>query len=92
MDYAGPNDNHMLLVVIDAHSKWLEVFPLKSASSSATIMKLTALRASHGIPDSVASDNGSPFASAEMKDFLAANGVKQITSLPYHQASDGLVE
>ena len=40
MDYTGPIDNHMLLVVIDAYSKWLEVFPVKSASSSATITKL----------------------------------------------------
>ena len=92
MDFAGPIDNHMLLVIIDAHSKWLEVFPLKSASSAATIMKLRALFASHGIPDSVVSDNGSPFVSAEMKEFLAANGVKQITSSPYHPASNGLAE
>ena len=49
MDYASPIDNHMLL--IDAYSKWLEVFPLKSASSSATIVKLWALFATNGIPD-----------------------------------------
>ena len=76
MDYVGPIDNHMLLVVIDTYSKWLEVFPLKSASSSATIAKLRALFAFHGIPVLVVSDNGSPLVNAEMKDFLAANGVK----------------
>ena len=47
-----------------------------SASSSATIVKLWALFASHDIPDLVVSDNGSPFVSAEIKDFLAANGVE----------------
>ena len=92
MDFAGPIDNHMLFVIIDAHSKLLEVFPLKSASSTATIMKLRALFASHGIPDSVVSDSGSSFVSAEMKEFLAANGVEQITSSPYHPASNGLAE
>jgi len=82
----------MLLVVIDAFSKWIEVFPVKSASSSTTIEKLRALFATHGIPESVISDNGSPFTSEEMKEFLLANGVKQITSSPYYPSSNGLVE
>ena len=38
------------------------------------------------------SDNGSPIVSAEIKDFLAANGIKQIMSLPYHPASNGFAE
>ena len=65
---------------------------IKSASSSATITKLRALFATHGIPDSIVSDNGSPFVSAEMKHFLSANGVRQITSSPYHPTSNGLAE
>ena len=43
IDYAEPVDNHMLLVVVDAFSKWIEVFPVKSASSATTIGKLQAL-------------------------------------------------
>lgn len=80
MDYAGPIDNHMLLVVVNAFSKWVEVFPVKSASSATTIGKLRALFATHGLPESMASDNGSPFTSSGMKEFLTASGVKQITS------------
>jgi len=92
MDYAGSINNHMLLVVIDAFSKWIEVLPVKSASSSTTIEKLRALFATHGIPESVVSNNGSPFTGEEMKEFLLADGVKQITSSPYHPSSNGLVE
>ena len=92
MDYAGPINNHMLLVVVDAFSKWIDVFPVKSASSATTIAKLRTLFANHGIPESIVSDNGSPFTSAEMKEFLTANGVKQITSSPYHPSSNGLAE
>ena len=33
LDYAGPLENKMFLVVIDAHSKWLGVFPVSSATS-----------------------------------------------------------
>ena len=59
MDYAGPIDNHMLLVAVDAFSKWIDVFPVKSASSAATIDKLRMLFANHGIPESIVSDHHS---------------------------------
>ena len=32
-DYAGPIEGHMLLIVVDSHSKWIEV---KNATSLAT--------------------------------------------------------
>ena len=92
MDYAGPVDNHMLLVVVDAFSKWIEVFPVKFASLATTIGKLRALFTTRGIPESIVSDNGSPFTSSEMKEFFTANGVKQVTSSPYHPSSNGLAE
>ena len=92
MDYAGPFDNHMLLVVVDAFSKWIEVLPVKSASSATTFGKLQALFATHGIPESIVSDNGSPFTSSEMEEFLMANGVKQLTSSPYHPSSNTFAE
>ena len=43
IDYAGPFCGRMLLVVIDAHSKWLEVLPVKSATSKETIEKLRSV-------------------------------------------------
>ena len=92
MDYAGPVDNHMLLVIVDAFCKWIEVFPVKSASSATTIGKLRALFTTHVIPESIVSANGSPFTSSEMKEFLTANGVKQITSSPCHPFSNQLSE
>ena len=79
-------------MVVDAFSKCIEVFPVKSSSSATTIGKLRCLFASHEIPESIVSDNGSPFTSSEMKEFLTANGVKQITSSPNHPSSNGLAE
>ena len=63
MDYAGPIDNHILLVVVDTFSKWIEVFPIKFASSATTIGKLQSFFATHRIPEFIVSDNGSPFTS-----------------------------
>ena len=42
-DYAGPFCGRMLFVVIDAHSKWIEVIHVTSATSKETIDKLRNL-------------------------------------------------
>jgi hypothetical protein len=30
IDYAGPTDGKMFLVVVDAHSMWIDVFPMSN--------------------------------------------------------------
>ena len=92
IDYAGPLLGQMFLVIIDAHSKWIEVFPTTSATSSATITMLQSTFARFGLPETIVSDNGSCFVSDQFKSFLSQNGIKHITSAPYHQSSNGLAE
>ena len=38
-DFAGPMDGRMYLIVVDAHSKWLEVLPMTTATALTTIPK-----------------------------------------------------
>ncbi len=37
VDYAGPFMGKMFFVLIDAHSKWMDVYPVNSATSATTI-------------------------------------------------------
>ena len=92
IDYAGPFQGSMFLVVVDAHSKWPEVIPMKSTSSAKTIEVLRNLFARFGIPQQIVSDNGPQFVSEEFQLFAKANGIRHITSAPYHPATNGLAE
>ena len=82
----------MFLVVMDAYSKWLEVHRMKSITSTATIEQLREMFATHGLPVTVVSDNGSNFTSSEFQEFMKKNGIKHIKVAPYHPASNGLAE
>lgn len=92
LDYAGPFQGRMFLVLVDAHSKWMEVVPVHAATSTVTIEKLRAIFATHGLPERVVTDNGSVFTSADFEYFMQQNGITHVRTAPYHPASNGLAE
>lgn len=92
MDYAGPFQGHNFLIVVDALTKWPEVFIMASTTSSATIKQLRELFARFGAPECIVSDNGTQFVSAEMKAFFEAEGVLHVRSAPFHPQSNGQAE
>ena len=91
-DYAGPLEGKMFLILIDAHSKWMEVYPTSSSTSSTTIEKLRQSFCYLGLPEILVTDNGSTFTSDEFEEFMKRNGVRHIKTSPYHPASNGLAE
>ena len=84
--------NHTFLVVIDSHSKWLEVFNLNSTTAEKTCEILRTLFASYGLPEEIVTDNGPQFISSAFKSFLKRNGVRHTLVPPYHPASNGAAE
>ena len=56
IDYVGPFMNSMFLLIIDAHSKWVEIFKTSSSTSAATIQLLRSTFARFGIPQMIVSD------------------------------------
>ena len=92
IDYAGPMEGKMFLLMMDAHSKWMEVHVTNSATSTATIELLRRTFATHGLPEVMVSDNGTAFTSSEFAEFVKRNGIRHVRTPPYHPSSNGLVE
>ncbi|XP_043922122.1 uncharacterized protein K02A2.6-like [Protopterus annectens] len=70
IDYAGPFMGAMFLIIMDAHSKWMDAYPVKTPTSTTTIDCLRKSFSSQGLPETIVSDNVSCFMSEEFKGFL----------------------
>ena len=92
IDNAGPFLGKLFLLVVDSHSKWLEVIPVPSTSSSYTNEALRHMFATHGLSQIIVSDNGTAFTSQEFKTFVKNNRIQHVTTAPYHPASNGMAE
>ena len=92
VDFAGPFMRKMFLVLVDAHSKWLEVVVVSSPSSQQAITALRIIFCKHGLPEMLVSDNGSAFRSVEFQTFVGGNGIRHVRSAPHHPSSNGQAE
>ena len=92
IDHAGPFMGKLFLLVIDAHSKWLDVHITPSTSTAATVEALRKSFSTFGLPEVLVSDNATGSTSSEFEAFMQANGVKHVCTPPYHPSSNGLVE
>ncbi len=92
IDYAGPFLGHMFLILVDAHSKWMDVYPVSTVSSGITIDCLRKSFSNHGLHEMLVSDNSADFVSTEFKEFMNKNGIRHVTSAPFHASSNSLAE
>ena len=81
IDYAGPFMGKMFLLVIDAHSKWLDIHITNTTTSEATMTLLRRSFASLGLPEVLVSDNALNFTSQEFELFLKKNS-RQNSTIP----------
>ena len=92
LDFAGPVMGKMLLVIVDSHSKWLEVIVMTNTSANSTITVLREVFSRYGLPKQVVTDNGPQFIAGEFQSFMLQNGIRHIRSSPYHPSSNGAAE
>ena len=92
VDFAGPINGVTYLVLVDSHSKWPEVMTMPSTSASATISALDKIFSTHGLPETIVSDNGTQFTSAQFNEYCKSHAIEHIRSPPYHPQSNGQAE
>lgn len=93
MDLAGPFHNKMWLIIMDAHSKWPEVFNMQSNTTTANVLsKLREVISRFGLPEQIVTDNGRQFVSEDFIKFCKVNGITHSRSSVYHPRSNGEAE
>ncbi|XP_022101226.1 uncharacterized protein LOC110984905 [Acanthaster planci] len=91
LDYASISGKDVLIVV-DAFSKWIEAIRVGNSTAATTVRVLQRLFSTHGIPETVITDNRTQFVSEELSQFLSQNGVEHLQTAPKHPSSNGLAE
>ena len=92
IDHAGPFLGKYFFILIDSHSKWLEVHIVNSTSLEVTIQKLQQIFSTNGLPEQIISDNGPASTSHEFKECMKQCGIHHICTSPYNPSSNGLME
>lgn len=93
MDFLGPINNKVYLIIVDAYSKWIECFDVSTGyGTGIVICKLSEVISRFGLIKTICTDNGSSFVSAEFEDFCNSNNIIHLTSPTYHPSSNGQAE
>ncbi|XP_055633708.1 uncharacterized protein K02A2.6-like [Toxorhynchites rutilus septentrionalis] len=92
IDYTGPINGYYYFLVIDAYSKWPEIYRTRSTSTTKTLEMVEEIFARYGNPKTLVSDNGSQFVSARFKQFCEEARITHLTIAPYHPQSNGQAE
>nr|XP_031844104.1 uncharacterized protein K02A2.6-like [Nomia melanderi] len=91
-DFIGPYKGHNFLLLVDARTKWPEIFHMQTTTAEKTISAFRQVFARYGLPQQIISDNGPQFTSDAFKTFLRKLGITHIRSAVKHPASNGAAE
>ena len=92
-DFCGPfPTGETVLVVIDAYSKNPEVEIIKSTAAKEVLPAMERIFATHGIPETLKSDNGSPFHGQAFRSFAEEKGFKHQKTTPLWPEANGHAE
>lgn len=85
-------ESQNFLTIIDAFSKYAQVYPLENIQAIEIMKKLLHFFTHHSIPTLIVSDNGSEFNNALITDFFRLHKIDIHFCSPHHPASNGLLE
>ena len=78
VDFAGPYLGSMFMIIVDAHSKWLEVVKMALTTTEKTLDMLWNMFAYYSLAEQIVLDSGIQFVSKEFKELTRRNGAKHI--------------
>ncbi|XP_018406351.1 PREDICTED: uncharacterized protein K02A2.6-like [Cyphomyrmex costatus] len=87
-----PINGEYYLIVVDAFSKWPEIYPTKTISAQRTVEIMEDIFARFGIPETLVTDNGTQFISEKFQSFCLSYGIQHLRTPPFHPSSNGLTE
>ena len=94
MDIMGPftataRQKRFLLVVVDYFTRWVELFPVRSTTSTEIANIMTnEIFSRYGLPKYIVSDNGPQFVSHLFRNFCETLGIQQNLTANYHPQSN----
>lgn len=97
VDHFGPLKTSIegfkhILIIIDAFTRFTNLFPVKSTSSKETIKNLSYVFSDRGNPSILISDRGSTFTSLEFSNFVNSRNIKHSLIAVAAPWANGLVE
>ena len=90
--HIGNQEYKHILVFIDAFSRYVRLYPLKSVNSEECLHAFNHWVADFGIPSELVSDNAAYFVSDLIESFLENAGLEHATIHPYSHEENGIVE
>jgi len=97
LDHIGPltkdaHGNEYILVIIDAFSRWVELFPTKSTTALETASILLNHIGRFGSPEVIHTDQGPAFHNELVQELLRLCGIEQSFATAYSSEENGIVE
>ena len=94
-DFSTPSENQKwkAIVFTDYYSRFLVAIPMDKTDTEATKKVLKRVFRTYGIPSKIKLDNGPPFNSEELKNWLLNHwGITLVHTTPLNPTENGLVE
>lgn len=91
-DFAGPITGFSYFILVDAYSKWPEVYKMTQTTTKVTLAAITDCCTRWGMMTTLVTDNGPQFTSALFQQYCKDHTITHLTSPPYHPSSNGLAE
>ena len=97
LDHIGPltkdaHGNEYILVIIDAFSRWVELFPTKSTTAAETASMLPNHVGRFGSPEVIHTDQGPAFHNELITELVRLCGIEQSFATAYSSEENGIVE